>query len=110
MKQYVIDGLRLEDVEKLKCYCNERFGNASLGAIYWVEIPESILNEIQMAHRDCAPHFFTIELDGDRLSCEFLVRIKKSVKCDCMAYADQKQREWIMDEMDAILDGLDICI
>ena len=110
MKQYVIDGLRLEDFDKLKTYCDERFGSPSLGSIYWVEVPETILNETQMAHRECAPHYFTIELEEPRLSCEFLVRIKKNIKCDCMAYADRKQREWVMDTVDAILDTLNITI
>ncbi|MBF0203674.1 MAG: hypothetical protein HQK67_04995 [Desulfamplus sp.] len=110
MKQYLIDGLSSHDYEKLKKYCNETFGLPSLGSIYWVEIDPVILDEQQKAHVECQPHYFAFELESQHLSCELLVRIKKSIKCDCMHYADQKQREWIMNMVDRILDALDITI
>ncbi|SLM33281.1 conserved hypothetical protein [Desulfamplus magnetovallimortis] len=110
MKQYVIDDLRIEDYEKIKKFCDKSFGEPSLGSIYWIEIEKDILNQTQSAHVDCQPHYFVVELQESRLSCEFLVRIKNSIKCDCMAYADRKQREWLMDMMDAILDELAISV
>lgn len=110
MKQYLIDGLRPEDYEKLKRYCDETFGKPSLGSIYWVEIEPSLLNEQQKAHLKCQPHYFTLELEQQHLSCELLVRIKKNIKCDCMGYADKRQREWLMDSVDGILDTLGITI
>ncbi|MBF0201692.1 MAG: hypothetical protein HQK66_10345 [Desulfamplus sp.] len=110
MKQYVIDGFRSEDYERIKAYFDEHCGTPSLGSIYWIEIDEALLNGTQLSHAGCGPHYFAVELEEGRLSCEFLVRIKKSVKCDCMAYADQKQREWIMDMMDAMLEKLHISI
>ncbi|MBF0468459.1 MAG: hypothetical protein HQK61_06185 [Desulfamplus sp.] len=110
MKQYLIDGLRPEDYEKLKRYCDETFGQPSLGSIYWVEMEPELLNSMQKDHMECQPHYFAFELEEQRLSCELLVRIKKNIKCDCMCYADKKQREWLMDKVDAMLDGLDISI
>lgn len=110
MKQYLIDGLSPYDYEKLKRYCDETFGPPSLGSIYWVAIAPEILNEEQRAHVDCQPHYFVLELEQQHLSCELLVRIKNSIKCDCMGYADKKQREWFMDRVDGILDGLDITV
>ncbi|MBF0377547.1 MAG: hypothetical protein HQK72_08675 [Desulfamplus sp.] len=110
MKQYVIDGLSPYDYERLKKYCDENFGEPSLGAVYWVEIDESILNSMQKEHIDCKPYYFALELYEQRLSSEFLVRIKKHIKCDCMGYADKKQREWLMDKIDGILATLDITI
>ncbi|MBF0235615.1 MAG: hypothetical protein HQK62_12660 [Desulfamplus sp.] len=110
MKQYLIDGLRLEDYEKLKRYCDETFGQPSLGSIYWVEMEPSLMNSMQKDHMECQPHYFAFELEEQQLSCELLVRIKKNIKCDCMSYADKKQREWLMDKVDAILDDLEISI
>lgn len=110
MKQYLIDGLSPYDYERLKKYCDETFGIASLGSIYWVEIDPILLNPMQKSHTECQPYYFALELDEQNLSCELLVRIKKSIKCDCMAYADKRQREWLMDKVDAILDTLDITI
>lgn len=110
MKQYLIDGFRLEDYEKIKSYCDENFGSPSLGTIYWVELDKDILSPLQASHEDCRPHVFALELDEKFLSCELLVRIKKNIKCDCMAYADAQQREWLISKIDAILDVLDITI
>ncbi|MBF0211284.1 MAG: hypothetical protein HQK68_10410 [Desulfamplus sp.] len=110
MKQYVIDGLSAYDYERLKRYFDETLGVPSLGSIYWLEIAQEILNPMQISHTDCQPHYFALELDEERLSCEFLVRIKKKIKCDCMGYADKKQRDWLMDKIDDILKILDITI
>jgi len=110
MKQYLIDGLRLEDYQKLKDYLQKYFGIPSLGSIYWVQLDKSILGPLQASHKDCQPHFFTLELNEKFLSCELLVRIKKNIKCDCMSYANSKQREWLITKIDAILDELRISI
>ncbi len=110
MKQYLIDGLRFQDYEKLKTYCEEHFGPSSLGSIYWVELDKNLLNPLQKEHHNCYPHVFALELDEQSLSCELLVRITKNIKCDCMSYANPEQREWLITKIDAILDELGISI
>ncbi|MBF0228815.1 MAG: hypothetical protein HQK63_04375 [Desulfamplus sp.] len=110
MKQYVIDGLSPYDYERLKKYCDENFGEPSLGSIYWVEIDKTILNPMQKDHTDCQPYYFALELDEQRLSSEFLIRIKKHIKCDCMGYADKQQMLWLIEKVDEILATLDITI
>ena len=110
MKQYVIDGLRPKDFKELKKYLNEHFEVSPLGGIYWVELPEDILTPIQEKHEDCKPHVFALVLENDSLSAELLVRIKTSIKCDCMGYATQKQREWLIQKMDLILEKLEVQI
>ncbi|MCP3872936.1 MAG: hypothetical protein GY699_07250 [Desulfobacteraceae bacterium] len=110
MKQYVIDGLRLEDYQKLKAYLDEHLKSSPLGGIYWLELDNEILTPIQQKHVGCAPHFFSLSLEEAFLSCEFLVRIKKNIKCDCMDYATRGQRDWLIDQADAILEKLNIRI
>ena len=110
MKQYVIDGLRLEDYRKLKTYLDEYLESSTLGGIYWLELDADILTDTQKAHKGCGPHVFALMLEETSLSCEFLVRIKKNIRCDCMAYASQRQRNWLMDQADAILERLEIHI
>ena len=110
MKQYLIDGLRPEDHVKLKAYLDDHYGPASLGSVYWVEIDPDLLSPVQKEHGACAPHVFALELDERFLACELLVRIKKNIKCDCMGYATRRQREWIMDTMDGVLDSLSITV
>jgi hypothetical protein len=110
MKQYVIDGLRPQDYTKLKDYLDEHFEVSPLGGIYWVELEEDILTLTQKEHKDCYPHVFALMLEHDSLSAELLVRIKTSIKCDCMGYAGPKQREWLIRKMDLILETLEIQI
>ncbi len=110
MKQYIIDGLRLEDYVKLKAYLDEHLESSPLGGIYWLGLDEGVLTDIQKNHSDCYPHVFALMLEETYLSCELLVRIKKNIKCDCMAYATKKQRDWLIDQTEAIFEVLDIRI
>ncbi|OQY00714.1 MAG: hypothetical protein B6I26_06780 [Desulfobacteraceae bacterium 4572_130] len=110
MKQYFIDGLDPRDYLKLKRFFKKHFGDPALGSIYWIELDKNILSPLQKEHKSCSPHVFAIDLNKNSLSCEFLVRIKSNIKCDCMSYADTKQREWLMTKIDGILDKLEISI
>jgi len=110
MKQYVIDGLRPNDYNELKKYSDEHFEVSSLGGIYWVVLPEDILTPMQKVHKDCRPHIFALMLENDSLSVELLVRIKTSIKCDCMGYANAEQREWLLRKIDLILEELEILV
>jgi hypothetical protein len=110
MKQYVIDGINLKDYHKLKEYLGKHLEAAPLEGIYWLELEQNILTPIQAAHESCGPHVFALMLENDYLSCELLVRIKTNIKCDCMGYATKKQRDWLIDQTDAILEKLSIRI
>ena len=110
MKQYQIDGLRLEDYHKLREYLDQYLVSAPIGGIYWLEIDKDLLTPMQTAHEDCGPHVFALMLEESFLSCELLVRIKKNIRCDCMGYATREQREWLMDQVDALLEKLGIRI
>ncbi len=110
MKQYLIDGLSPQDHERLKAYLDEHHGPCDLGSIYWIEIEQAFLTPLQAAHTRCAPHFFALELGRDYLSCELLVRIRTSIKCDCMGYATPGQRDWLMGFADRVLDTLAITV
>jgi len=110
MKQYLIDGLRLSDHEKLKAYLDKYLKFSPLGGIYWLELDRQLLTPIQKAHEECYPHVFALMLEETYLSCEFLVRIQKNIKCDCMDYATRQQRDWLIDQTDAILEKLEIFV
>jgi len=110
MKQYLIDGLRLDDYHKIKAYLEKYLKSSPLGGIYWLELDKELLTPIQKEHEECHPHVFALMLEETYLSCEFLVRIKKNIKCDCMDYATREQRDWLINQADAILEKLGICI
>ena len=110
MKQYLIDGLRLKDYHKLKAYLDKYLKSSPLGGVYWLELDKELLTPIQKKHKGCHPHVFALMLEETYLSCEFLVRTEKNIKCDCMDYATTEQRNWLIDQVDAILEELDIRI
>ena len=108
MKQYVIDELRPTDYKALKTYLDEQYGPATMDGIYWIPVAADILTDIQSAHSECRPQCFAVELDGNRLASEFLVRSKNRVRCDCIDYATENQRNWLIGLIDNIFDRLNI--
>ena len=110
MKQYVIDELRPEDYHKVRRYLDDHYGPVEMGAIYWVPLAEEVLSEIQQQHTDCQPFYVAIELQQDQLALELLVRTKNKMRCECMSYATEQQRNGIIELIDSILDKLGINI
>jgi hypothetical protein len=108
MKQYVIDELRLGDADKLASYLERHFGPADLGGVFWIAIDSKHCSEIQNSHVECKPHYFAIELHESSLACELLVRTRERVRCDCITYATQSQRNWIIKVIDDMFADLDI--
>lgn len=108
MKQYVIDEIRSADHEKIKSYLDAEFGPAEMGSIYWIAVPEEVLNEVQIAHKPCQPFFFALDLEPERLSCELLIRTRRHVRCDCISYATESQRNWLISVLDAVFEKLEI--
>jgi len=108
MKQYVIDELRATDYENLKAYLKEKFGSSSAGDIFWIPIDEKILTPVQAEHAECQPFYFALDLEPNLLACELLVRTKSNVRCNCIAYATQNQRNWLISKVDSIFTHLNI--
>ena len=108
MKQYVIDELRAADYESLKTYMQKHYGPAAMGGIYWIPLDNGLLTDIQKAHRACQPHYFAVDLAENRLVLELLVRTKNILRCDCIRYATQAQRNWIIAFVDDIFNQLEI--
>ncbi len=108
MKQYVIDEIRPQDYEKIKDYLDGTFGESGLGGLYWLPLDETVLAEVQKVHTACAPFFMALELGPDCLAGELLVRTRHRVRCDCIHYADERQRNWLVQTVDAIFEKLEI--
>ncbi len=108
MKQYVVDEIRAADHEKLKAYLDTEFGPAEMGGIYWIAMVKKMLSEVQRAHKACQPFFFALELEPDRLSCELLIRTRHRIRCDCIDYATESQRNWLFSVVDAVFEKLEI--
>ncbi len=108
MKQYVIDEFRPGEIEKIKNYFDTHFGPAMLEDVYWIPMDPALYSETQASHVDCHPLYFCVHLQPDAVSCELLIRTRNRIRCDCIAYANSAQRDWLLDSIDSILERLDI--
>ena len=108
MKQYVITDLSPEETEAISEYLKEKVGSSGLMDFFWVPVDPSFYTEIQKKHMDCMPLCFPVELDVDQLTCEFFLRVRKKISCDCMRYATRDQREWMITFLDEMLEELNI--
>lgn len=110
MKQYVIDELRPQDHEMIKAYLDENFVSSGVGGIYWIPLDKDHFSKTQTEHVDCQPFYFAVALEPNLIAFELLVRTKNKIRCGCMGYATEKQRNWLIGFADAIFDTLKINI
>jgi hypothetical protein len=108
MKHYHIDELRPEDYEKIKGYLDERFGSSHMEGVYWVPLDPDLLDEVQAGHADCQPFYFAVVLEETVISFELLIRTRNRVRCDCIHYANEAQRDSIIVFADSIFERLKI--
>ncbi len=108
MKQYIIDELRPGEHEKIKTYLDENVGSSKMNGIYWIQLDENILTDIQAEHKECQPFYVAIEIEPNRVSCELIVRSSSTIKCNCTCYATESQRNWIIQFADSIFEKLEI--
>ncbi len=108
MKQYVIDELRPDDHRKLKAYLDAKHAAAGFDGLYWMPLDEQMLETVQKEHSDCQPFYFALELFPDRLACEMLVRTNQRSRCQCIQYASERQRNWLVQAVDSIFSMLEI--
>jgi hypothetical protein len=110
MKQYVIDEIRSTDLEKIKAYFDANFEYSGIEKLYWIAIDKDMLTDNQAVHTQCHPFYFAVDVLPERLNCELLVRTRNRIRCSCMDYATEKQRNWFINLVDTIFDKLAITI
>lgn len=108
MKQYVIDELQRPEQRKLEDYFKRYLHPSGVDGIYWLFLDEDLLSDTQRSHRECRPYYIAVDLTDTAMHCELLVRAKNRLRCDCIAYVDRRQREWVIDLIDAIVAKLAI--
>ena len=110
MKQYVVDQLNQDDIQKLRSHLEESYGKPEFDSIFWLPIKKSSLNEVQQKHVDCHPFMVAVDLQESQLVCELLIRTQNKMRCECMGYANRQQRNDLIELIDSILEKLGIII
>ena len=108
MKQYIIDQLKEADYHCLKEHLDQTQETTMMEGIYRVDLPADLHTEIQREHATCQPYYFAIHLDFFKVSFELLVRTRQMLHCPCMGYADRRQRDYILEYADRLLEQLNI--
>jgi len=108
MKQYVIDQLRGPDHDLVLDFLGRNATGTVFGEIFWVDLPKNLYSEIQQEHLQCQPYYFAVNLAPAQVDFELLIRSRQVLRCNCIAYANAMQREYIIRFADDMLDQLNI--
>ncbi|MFP3868229.1 MAG: hypothetical protein ACLFUU_08720 [Desulfobacteraceae bacterium] len=106
MRQYLLDEISKTDIPRIKTYLDEHALPARLEGIWWVDLQDDLLNEMQYAHRQYQPFCFAIELGDKFVKFEFLIRSRMYMRCPCTGYANRQQRDFIMRFADRLVEEL----
>ncbi len=108
MRSYLVDEIMSSDIEKINAFFKENAISSSLEQLFWIQVPQDLLSEIQFEHVDCQPHVFAVEIGEDWVKMEFLVRSMKNMQCTCPAYCTEQQQRFIIHFAQGMLKQLDI--
>lgn len=107
MRQLLFDEINSRDIKKIKGHLSRHF-EESMPGLYWVNVSEDLLDETQFQHKSCQPFYFAIEVGNNCMKIELLIRSRKRLRCSCIKYANEAQRNFILHFADKLIKDLDI--
>lgn len=110
MKQYVLDQLRESDCDDIEEFLKKNAEPTVFSEVFRVRLPEELYTDVQKEHSECYPFYFAVNLSHGKVAFELLIRSQQIIRCSCIRYADTKQREYILNYADQMLDELNIRI
>ncbi len=107
MYSYLIDELKPREIERIVHYLDYYGYKGPIRNIYWIEIPDHLLNPTQKDHAsECGPYILSLETGKTWIKLELLVRPRNTLRCTCMALATPEQRDYGLNIVDHILMDL----
>jgi len=103
MRQFVINELRKDDMDKLAAYLRAKARPGALDGMFWLPLPDELLAAPQEGHEACGPFLFAVEQGDDFLSFEFLVRSRDNLHCSCNSFATREQQGFLLDFIETML-------
>ena len=110
MRQYVVDELRPNEVEKIREYLDKYCELSDIESLYWLRMPDDMLTPTQLEHKDCQPHYAAVELGDKRVKIEMLIRSRQIIRCNCVRFATPEQRTFLLAFMDTMLTKTKITV
>jgi hypothetical protein len=109
MRSYYIDEFVPGELERLGERLDSMEFSAGMEDLYWLPVPQSLLTPIQQQHeRECGPYVLALEILDEALRLELLVRARNKLRCDCVAYAEQRLVNHMIGYLHELLDELEI--
>lgn len=108
MRHFFVDEIAREDIERIRDFLDKNTNSSSIKGLYWVDLTEDLLNEVQHAHKDCRPYCFAVELGESFVKFELLIRSRNSYRCSCSGYAAPVQRDFIINFAEGLIERLSI--
>ena len=109
MRSYYIDEFVPGELDRLVERLESMELSAGVEDLYWLPVPKKLLTPIQQEHaRECGPHVLALEILDEGLRLELLVRARNRLRCECVAYAEQRLVNHMILYLHALLDELKI--
>jgi hypothetical protein len=108
MRQFLIDEIPRRKMEEIEFYLKDKIIPSGLADLFWLEIPEALLSEVQEAHKACGPHYLAVEKGKDFVKFEFLVRCRQRLRCDCVQYVTPDQEAYLLSFAHELIQDLSL--
>ena len=109
MRSYYLDEFVPGEIERLTERLDAMELSAGMEDLYWLPVPPKLLTPLQREHeRECGPYVLALEILNEALRLELLVRARNRLRCDCVAYAEQKLAAHMIAYLHGLLDELKI--
>ena len=89
--------------DNIDSYLKRNLNPGPIEGLFWLSLPEDLAGPAQQGHSECGPFYFAVELEEESLRFELLVRSQTNLHCDCIAFATQTQRDFVLNFADTLL-------
>lgn len=108
MRSYYIDEIQKNDIERINLYLKEHAERSGVDRLFWIRVPDDVLNRLQWEHEACRPHVLAVELGDTWLKFELFVRNRTNINCACCDYATREQTRFILNFAETMIQALEI--
>lgn len=108
MRYYFIDEIAPEDIKKAKGFLRQNAAASGLDSLFWVRLPDDLLSPEQYKHDRCKPYFSAVEIGADWIKFELFIRTLKTMKCACPDYCSRRQRDFVVNFANSMIEQLGI--
>ena len=109
MRSYCLDEFVPGELERLAERLDGMKLSAGMETLYWLPVPQKLLTPLQKKHEcECGPYVMALEVLDEALRLELLVRARNRLRCDCVAYADQRIVHHMIRYLHGLLEDLEI--